>query len=1030
MKKIQLILVMLLVSCLTAAAQSLTATGKVTYADDGSPVIGATIKVKGINTAVLTDVNGAYKITIPANAEKVLEVSFMGLQTKTIIVSQSGNYDVTMQPDATAIEEVVVTGYGNYTKKSYTGAATTVSTSRTKDVPSVSVQSRMAGAIPGLQITSSSGQPGSVESVRVRGMGSINAGNEPLYVVDGVPMTVSDAGTFGTYTSTGNSVLSTINPNDIENLTVIKDAAAASLYGSRAANGVIVITTKKGIAGKTKFNVKASLGFSDMAMNWRPVLDGDATVNLWTHALQNYGVYKEGMNEADASQFAKDNIGDFYTKPWSGWTNWRDHLLKVGTAQTYEFSAQGGNEKTRFFTSLAYTDMEGITLSSDYKRITGRANVTHKSGIFTLEASAMYSNIEQDVNSEGTSYAAPMMNIAIGLSPGDYPYNEDGSINIENGFPFAGRPIANPLQSSKYNYNKSAINRVQTSVSGKLDIYDGLAVKEILSYDFMNSNNRVWWDPRTGDGVAANGVYQRHMLNNSTLTSQTQLTYDKIFNEKHGLNLLAAFESESLTEDFVSASGQDYPNTTLPEIDNAGTQSGGSSKDRNTLLSFVAKGDYNYDGRYYIGGSYRRDGSSRLAKDTRWGNFWSVSGSWRMSQEKFWKDGGINNVLTESKLRASYGVNGTQPSSWYGYMGVFGYGYNYNGTPGSTETRIPNPNLRWEKNNALNIGLDLTFINRISLSVDYYNRDTKDLILAQPISSTTGFQSTLTNIGSMRNRGVEIDIRAVAIQTEDVSWTLGLNMAHNRNTLTGLADGQTEIQNGRWVHRIGNPYYSFNLFEYAGVDPATGKEQYYTNAPIYATPGDPKSEVTGYTRDITTDASKVNKAIVGSWEPKLQGGITSNFNWKFIDFNFTFTYSLGGQCVDNMAVNYTNGSGWAQDGIAIPAFNDIDKMWKKPGDIAELPMYIYGGGNDYTSNRFVASTDHLRLKNVTLGFTAPKKWLAKIGVERLRIYASANNLFTIKDKNLYVDPETPVGGSVGFETPQLRTISFGLEIGF
>ena len=371
-------------------------------------------------------------------------------------------------------------------------------------------------------------------------------------------------------------------------------------------------------------------------------------------------------------------------------------------------------------------------------------------------------------------------------------------------------------------------------------------------------------------------------------------------------------------------------------------------------------------------------------------------------------------------------VNGTQPNGYYPYMGLYGYGYNYNGAPGSAEEQMPNESLTWESNYATNLGVELELVRRVNITFDWYSRKTKNLILARPISSTTGFTSISSNVGSLRNRGFELDIKYNAIQNKDWDWTIGLNMAHNKNIVLALADGQKEIQNGRWTHRVGEPYYSFNIFEYAGVDPQTGKEQYYTNTPAKA-----GEDFTIIDRTITTDASKVNKAIMGNWDPTVSGGITSNLTWKGVDFNFTFTYSLGGHCIDNMAVNYSNGGSWATNAIAIPSYYKLEDMWREPGDNAKLPMYAYGGsGNEYTSTRFMYSTDYLRLKNLTLGYTLPKVWTRKAGMERVRAYVSASNLFTIKDKDMYMDPETIVGGVVSFSTPNLRTFSFGIEIGF
>lgn len=1022
MKKIQLIILMLLVCSISGYAQTISVTGKVTSIDDNLPVIGATVILKGTNNAVVTDSEGNYRISLKGELPKTLTFAFLGLKTKEVAINSGGVHNVALELDAMMLDELVVTGYGNYTKRDYTGAASTISVDRTKDVPSVSVQSRLEGVIPGLQITSNSGQPGANETVRIRGMGSINAGNEPLYVIDGIP-TVAGNADYANISSAGNSILSTINPNDIDNITVIKDAAAASLYGSRAANGVIIITTKQGKAGKTQFSAKASYGITKMATDWRPTLDGDATVDIFKLGLKNYAIYSAEMSEKDAIEFADSNIGSFYTKPWSGWTNWRDYLIRTGKAQQYEVSASGGNEKTRFFSSLSYSDIKGITYQSDYKRVTGRLNVNHTSGRFSLDGGIMYSNTSQSVDTEGEEVSSPIMGIGFALSPADYPYNEDGTINTNKGFSLYGSPLANPMQTKEYNYNKTTLNRAMANVKAKLDIIDGLSFREVLSYDYKNTNGEIWWDPRTINGLASRGELQKYSISDGTLVSQTQLVYSKTFAEKHNLSALASFEIERFDIGYMQATGSNYSTNLLPEINNAGSSKGKSHKEASSLMSGVFDANYNYDSRLFFKASYRRDGSSRLSKDNRWGNFWAVSASWRMSEEKWFAQGGVSEVIDDLKIRASYGVNGTQPNGFYNYMGLYGYGYNYNGNPGSAESQIPNPLLSWESNKSTNIGLDITLLRRLSLSIDAYQRTTEGLILDKPISNTTGFGSISSNVGSLRNRGIEIDIRYNAISNNDWTWNVGLNMSHNRNTVLSLADGQNEIYKDRWVHRVGQPYYSFNLYEYAGVDPATGMEQYYTNTL------DKNGNIIDHT--ATTDITKANKTIVGNWEPKIQGGIISNLAWRGIDFNFTFTYSLGGKCFDDLAASYSNGSYWAQYGIAIPSYYDIDKTWKKPGDQAELPIYIYGGtGNEYSSSRFIMSTNYLRLKNMTLGYSFPKRWVSKAGFEKLRIYASGNNLFTVKHKDTYVDPETIIGGVSSMTTPNLRTISFGIELGF
>lgn len=842
-------------------------------------------------------------------------------------------------------------------------------------------------------------------------MGSINASNEPLYVIDGVPMLNGNVSEFS-YADSGNSLMATLNSNDIESMTVIKDAAAASLYGSRAANGVIVITTKKGIR-QDKINLRADWGLSNMAINYRPILNGEDRREILHLGLANYAL-NNGSDETAAKAFADKNIEDFAARPWSGYTDWKDVLFRNGSHQNYEVSAQGGSEKTRFYTSFAYTKQEGITNVSGYERFTGRANVTHQANRLTLEANTMFTNSTQNVNNEGTSFASPIMCYAMTASPSTYPYNEDGSFSTN----FPALNGANPIQTEAYNYNRSTINRFLGSLSATWNIWDNLNIKEVVSYDFNQNNERVWWDPRSNDGRSSNGVYQRVMGNRAKLNTQTQLTYNKVIAEKHTLDALIGFETEDYKYDYVYANGNTYPSY-LPEIENAGNTRASSSVQRYRMTSFLGRLNYDYENKYYFSASFRRDGSSRLSRESRWGDFWSVSGSWRITSESFMEN--IKEVITDAKLRASYGVNGTQPSDYYGYLGVFGFGYNYNKGAGSAENRIENPNMKWEKNYATNIGLDLTLWNRLALTFEWYNRETKDLLMDRAISAVpgiidgSGIANTLMNVGSMRNRGFEFEIKSTNIQNNNLTWTTTFNISHNKNKLTKLDGEQNEMISGVSIHRIGEPYYSIYAYEYAGVDPATGKELYYIN-------GEDGS------RETTTNSAQANKTIIGSVEPTVQGGLTNFVSWKFIDFNMTLTYSLGGHAYDYATWLQSNGGTYNYLGN-VPAYYKIEDTWKKPGDNAKLPQFAYGNTN-IASSRWLMSTDHLRIKNITLGFTMPSKVSQKWGINKLRAFVSANNLLTWKSDGLYVDPETPVDGLCTFETPALRTITFGLEVGF
>ena len=1007
MKKLKFLL-LFVVGAIGVMNAQIKVTGTVISGDDNFPIIGASVIVKGSTVGTVTDFDGNFVLENVEPSQKLV-FSYVGMEA--VEAAPQATMHIVLKSSSQALEEVVVTGYGIVKKASFTGSAAVVSTEKVKDVPTLGVQSRLAGAVAGVQIGSTTGQPGAVEAVRIRGMGSINAGNDPLYVIDGVPMSTGNASAFK-YSQAGNSILSTINSNDIESMTVIKDAAAASLYGSRAANGVIVITTKQGKSGKTKFNVKADWGFSDMAVEYRPTLDGEKRRELQYLGYYNESMKKEGATHEGALAYANAEIDKTAATPFSGWTDWRDLLLRKGMHQSYEVSAQGGNEKTRFFSSLSFTDQEGITMQSEYERFTARTNVTHTAGRLTLNANMMLARSSQDANTEGTGYASPIMGIAMTMSPSSYPYNEDGSYN-ENSFLFVSNGNANPLQAAAYNYDRSIIMRALGSGSATLNIIDGLNLKQTISYDYNNTNNSVWWDSRTSDGRNSQGVMQRYMINRSKLVSQSQLMYAKTFGDYHNLDALAGYEIESYDMDYTYARGTGYPNNSLQEIGNASSTFASSEKSGNRLVSYVGRVNYDYGSRYFASASFRRDGTSRLDPSSRWGDFWSISGSWRITEESFMQS--LREVLTDAKIRASYGVNGTQPKDDYGYMGVYGYEFNYNGQPGSAEKRIPNPNLKWEKNYATNIGLELSFVNRFFVNVDWYNRDTRDLLMDKPISQTIGFATTLMNVGAMRNRGIEVELRSDNIRSKNFTWSTSFNIAHNNNTLQKLDGLQQEIIDKNMIYRVGQPYYSFFLYEYAGVDPATGKESFYVNQ------GDNP-------RETTTDITKASRIITGHAQPKVQGGLINNLTYKNLDFGMTLTYSLGGKTFDNARWLQTNGGDMHYQGN-IPSYYDINKMWQKPGDIAELPQFVKGNVG-VSSDRWMFSTNHLRIKNITLGYSAPKAWTQKLKLEKIRAFASGSNLLTWKSKDLYYDPEVPVNGVVTYETPSLRTVTFGVEIGF
>ena len=1010
-KRLMTVVAALAVSTSMAFAQS-QISGKVTSSEDGSPVIGASIKVAGTNTGTVTDIDGNFSLNAPAGAK--LEITYIGMNTKT--VKATSNMKITLDADDKTLDEVVVTGYGNFKKSSFTGSASTLNTQGLEDIPVVSLTDKLSGGVPGVSVSGSSSAPGAVSTVRVRGMGSINAGNDPLYVIDGTPVNTGNTSSFndpvtGGYNDAGTSLLATLNSNDIESITVIKDAAAASLYGSRAANGVIVITTKSGKAGKTNVDFRSDWGFSNMAIDYRPQLSGSDRRDLLYMGLKNYGTYAGGYDDEKATAFADKQIDKFAAMPENGYTDWKDLLFRTGNHQNYQVSVSGGSDKTQFYSSVSYMNQEGILYNQGLERFTGNSSVSHTFGKFNIRVNSQFSKMNQSTANEGTSYDGAIANYAFFQSPSQTPYDKDGNLQP------CGMFGVNPLIEKDHSSDKNVINRALNSMQLTYNVWDNLKLSEKVSYDYVNSTETVIWDRESNNG-APGGVAQRIINDFNTLNTQTQATYNKSFGE-HNIDALLGFETEDYHYTQTYIHGSDYPGDKY-EFENANSTSAQTDKQGYRLTSFLGRVNYNYANKYYLGASYRRDGSSRLARENRWGDFWSVSGSWRFSSENFMES--IKDVLTDGKLRISYGVNGTQPANYYGYKSFYKWGFFYDGTNGSAISGIANGNLKWEKNKALNIGLDLTLWNRLSLTFDYYTRKTSDLIFDLPVSAVPGYfssQYALTspqNVGELKNTGYELTITSNNFNTKDFSWTTTLNLAHNSNKVSKLYGGQNQIISSILIHKVGEPYYSYYTYEYAGVDPETGKELFY------------KNDGTEHARETTTEYAKCGKTIVGKHDPSIEGGLTNTLRYKFIDFGMTLTFSLGGDAMDYATWQHSNGGSYLYAG-AVPAYYKMEDMWQKPGDHAKLPKFQYGSTSTMSS-RWLMSTDYLRVKNLSIGFSAPKSFISQLGLSKARAYFAASNLLTWKSKDLTVDPEVPVNGVCTFETPALRTFTFGIELGF
>lgn len=998
-------------------AQQLIVKGVVRSMDDGEPLIGATVSVKGDEAhGVVTDIDGKYSLKVDAG-DRVLTFAYLGMKTLEVRIPKDGRLDVRLRSESMNLDEVVVTGYGNFSKSSFTGSANTLKAEMMKDIPVMSVEQKLQGMTTGVSISGSSGQPGSNQTIRIRGMGSFNASKEPLFVIDGVPVTSGSMSAGGTASASymnnaKTNIMSTLNPSDIENITVIKDAAAASLYGSRAANGVILITTKKGSAGRTSVTLRASGGFSDAAVEFRPTLNGEQRRELIYEGLMNFASDK-GL---DPKSYADGLIDTYAGVPELGYTDWRKELFRTARNQDYEVSASGGSDKSTFFASLGYNRQEGLVENSDLTRYSARLNATQKIGKRgETGVNMMFTQMTQNMNEERTSSINPFYCVAVTTPPSFPVYDTEG--NYVGSYPGSS---VNPLRDIRTDYNRTRMTRMFSTGYASLELIDGLKLKETLSYDYTIQKDSRYWNPLSGAGAKSGSEAQtsKGFVEYGKLLSSTSLNYIRTFAYKHHLDVLVAYELESYQTDNAVGDKTGLPNEILVEPDNAASlTSFVSSTQASRMISYLSRLNYDYDDRYYLSASFRRDGSSRLSPDNRWGNFWSVSGMWHATNERFMKV--VKPVLSDLKIRASYGVNGNQPASFYGYMGLYSYGQNYMGEVGSYMSAIANPDLKWEKNYNLNIGVDLAFINRIFVSLEYYTRDTKDLLYSRPISATTGFQTYLGNLGQLNNKGVEFELRTLNFATKDFNWTTVFNLTHNRNKIVSL-DGKLEqsIEGNWFIHKVGLPYYSFYVKEYAGVDPMTGSAQYYKNTV------DENGQVD---RSLTTNASEAQAIPYKSVDPKISGGFTNLLSYKWFDLSFTFTYSLGGYAFDKTGT-YNEMDGAKEANYNIPVY--VYNRWQEPGDVTDIPRFVLGqSAGPVNSSRYIHSTDHIRLKSLTFGVTLPDLWTRRVMLQKARFYFSGSNLLTWARWKQY-DPEVPVTGEVFCETPPMRTFNFGVEVTF
>jgi TonB-linked SusC/RagA family outer membrane protein len=1045
-KSILIVLALLLVNM---AMAQMKVTGTITSSEDGSPIPYATILVKGVRGAgAVTDLDGKYSID-NVQADAILQFSFIGFTTQEIPVNGRAVINVVLSPDATRLDEVMVVAYGTATKGTFTGAASVVKNDAIKDVPSLSFENALSGKVAGLQITTLSGQAGSTSAIRVRGIGSMNASNEPLYVVDGVPVISGSSGQMSGYIYTTSNVMSTINPTDIESITVLKDAAASSLYGSRAANGVIVITTKRGKQGKPVVNFKASVGLTpEWATDNFEAATTEQQIEMYYENFWNAGVYYQNRTPAQASASALQQLNNRFNR--HGYTfsapdntiatltvagdragkyfDWEDALFRTAVYQTYDLSVSGANDISNYYTSLSYTKEQGRIKLNEFERITGRVNMTQKVGKFVEFATNI--NIAtsgkegfNDTRALGNNYFMQTRNLLWGMYwPTDYVTGAPWTARY-------GSLAYNPLYYDNEWENSTKTLRISANESLTVKILPELTFKTILSYDNTRTLDHLYYSAIHFQGSAAKGTVREMMTSTDKLVSSTTLNYNKTFAKKHNVGLLVGWEAEKNNTDFQRAEGSDLPTGALKTVATAGVLTANAYYWGNSMLSVLSRAEYNYDNKYYVSGSFRRDGSSKLGPDTRWGNFWSVAGSWRIDREEFMKN---VDAISSLRLRGSYGVNGTLPGENYGWRSLATYGSKYMELPGGGVSTIADANLSWETSYTSNIALEFGFLDqRITGTIEYFNRDSKDLLQDVPISRVTGFSSTLKNIGEINNKGVEIELSADIIRNNDITWSAGITASHVKSTVTKLYGGQNIIwfeptggdSRIKFMYQEGQSTLAIYGREWAGVDRETGKNVWFMNNNNTTTQ---PTTVNG--RPATFRYQDASEKILGDVHPTLFGGLNTEVKWKGITLSASFNYKIGGYTYDAV------GKDVAEDGYyweRIMSKDQYENRWTPENKDAKYPQRVAVDFADaqQKSSRFMNPADFMRLKSLTIGYDIPKHITSKVKISNARVYFNGQNLWTLAAYNVY-DPEVNEYGSRGWETPIGKTYTFGVEFSF
>ena len=1035
MKNKLLLLFLILFNTAFVLGQDLTIKGKV-IDENGDPLTGVTVAVQGTTTGTVTNLDGDY--SIKAQSGKTLVFSYLGYK-KENRAANGTTLNVKLIPDANQLDDVIVVAYGTASRAGYTGSASTVTSKEIANSQVSNVTRLLQGSASGVQSIASSGQPGSEAKIFIRGVGSVNAQSTPLYIVDGAPY---------------DGDLSSLDPADIESINVLKDAASTALYGSRAANGLVVISTKKGRKGdRARIDARFTYGFSSRAVADYKKVSTDQYFELYWEAMRNQQMYINGLSPTAAAQYASSNItsalrinpygSSKYPQPVgldgkivSGATplwndSWTDAYKQDAKRTDAQINISGGGDKSTYYVSLGYLNDEGIALASDFKRYTGRLNLNAElMPWLRLSTNIALTHSKQDAPAGDDSSTANTLFVARlipdfypvyqrNLQTGAYILDANGNRQPDYGTyrPAGAVPNQNAVGSSQYNFNRITRDIASIRAAADIDLYKGLVYRGSINIDYTNRNAHDYENPLYGPGSLNDipGSMTKRNTRTTGFTGNNVLTYTTQIDKVHNLKVLAGQEYYNFNTDYIegSRSGFLLLGYSVPDAASQLNYFEGY-KDSYKILSFFGNAEYNYNYKYYGSLSVRRDGSSKFAKNNRWGTFWALGASWRISEENFLKD---VPQITKLALRTSYGAQGNdQIDGYYDYMNLYDYNHNL-GNPGIVKRTLANPNLKWETNLNWNLGVDYAFFdNRLFGAFEFFYRRSKDLLFTMPKATSTGYDGYIDNVGALKNVGYELSVTGVPVQTKDWRWSVSLNATHYKNTLTKLPQGQ--IESGTKLLREGGSIYDFFLVEWAGVDPEDGLPQWYMT-------NDNNERVKTKTyNDANNTKSKI---IAGTSLPDLVGGFSTNLTYRDFEFSAMFAYSLGGK-IYNQDKNSILANGTTA-GRAMST--DLLNRWTPENTNTDVPRLQTTVSNSWMSSStlMLVDADYLRLKNISIGYNLPKSILQKVNIERLKVFAQAENLFTVFGEQ-GLDPEQALNGVSYFRYPSMKTISFGLNLSF